>query len=187
MDYIPEEQEENWLDKPITSKIKLNGETLILGIILLIAIFSRLYILGARVMSHDEINHVYFAYQFYQGGAYVHNPITHGPFQFHLLEWSYFLFNDSDFSARLPAAFFSIITVALLFNFRRYLGKSGAITAALLFVISPFMLYYGRYARNESIAIFLTIATLWATLRYLDTGENKYIYISAALTALHYT
>ena len=102
MEMVPEEHQETWLDKPITSKIKLTGETIIILIILLVAIASRLYILGARVMSHDEINHVYFAYQFYQGGKYVHNPITHGPLQFHLLEFSYFLFNDSDFSARIP-------------------------------------------------------------------------------------
>lgn len=182
-----EEAQERWLDQPILAKINFTRETFIFILILLAAVASRLYILGARVMSHDEINHVYFAYQWYQGGNYAHNPLTHGPLQFHLLEWSYFLFNDSDFTARIPAAFFSIITVAFVFKYRRYLGKAGTFAAAFFFVISPFMLYYGRYARNESIAIFFTLATLWATLRFLDTGKNKYIYLAAAFTALHYT
>ncbi|MEJ2758987.1 MAG: glycosyltransferase family 39 protein, partial [Anaerolineales bacterium] len=123
----------------------------------------------------------------FTGGDYVHNPVTHGPLQFHLLEFSYFLFNASDFSARIPAAFFSIISILFIWKYKRYLGKYGAIAASALFVISPYMLYYGRYARNESIAIFFTLATAWAVLRYLDTGENKYLYLTAAFTALHFT
>lgn len=158
---------------------------IILGLAFL-AIFSRLFMLGERVMSHDEINHVYFAYQFFKGGEYVHNPITHGPFQFHLLEWTYFIFGISDFSARIPAAFFSIITILFILNFQRYLGRIGALAASLLFIVSPYMLYYGRYARNEAIAIFFSIATAWAVLRYLDNGKNKYLYITAAMTALHF-
>jgi len=186
MDNVLENKEKNWLDTPITSKFTFSRQTLILVIIFAIAIFSRVYLLGARVMSHDEINHVYFAYQFYNGGEYVHNPITHGPLQFHLLELSYFLFNVSDFSARLPAAFFSLISIAFIWKFKRYLGKIGAITAAILFTISPYMLYYGRYARNEAIAIFFCLATTWAVLRFLDNGKNKYLYFSAGFTALHF-
>ena len=179
-----EKDSKNWLDTPL--KKKFNRQTLILLIIFAVAIFSRLYLLGNRVMSHDEINHVYFAYQFYNGGEYVHNPITHGPLQFHLLELSYFLFNVSDFSARIPAAFFSLISIAFIWKFRRYLGKTGAIAATVLFTISPYMLYYGRYARNEAIAIFFSLATTWAVLRFLDKGENKYLYLTAAFTALHF-
>lgn len=184
MDNVIEKDSKTWLDIPL--KINFNRQTVILLIILAAAVFSRLYLLGTRVMSHDEINHVYFAYQFYNGGEYVHNPITHGPLQFHLLELSYFLFNVSDFSARIPAAFFSLITIAFVWKFRRYLGKTGAIAATILFTISPYMLYYGRYARNESIAIFFSLATAWAVLRFLDKGDNKYLYLSAAFTALHF-
>ena len=186
MNKMIETDSKNWLDIPIKTSLKLNKQTAVFILIFVIAVVSRLYMLGERVMSHDEINHVYFAYQFYKGGEYVHNPITHGPLQFHLLELSYFLFNASDFSARLPAAFFSLITILFIWKFRRYLGNLGAIAAAGLFTISPFMLYYGRYARNESIAIFFTLATVWTVLRYLENGENKYLYLTAAFTALHF-
>jgi predicted membrane-bound mannosyltransferase/DNA-binding beta-propeller fold protein YncE len=186
MDNAIGKENKNWLDTPLSSKINLNKNTSVFLIIFIVAIISRFYLLGLRVMSHDEINHVYFAYQFYNGGEYVHNPITHGPLQFHLLELSYFLFNASDFSARLPAAFFSLITILFTWKFKRYLGKTGAIAAAALFTISPFMLYYGRYARNEAIAVFFSLATAWAVLRYLDNGENKFFYLTAGLTALHF-
>lgn len=184
---MPQQNDERWLDKPLKSIIPFRIETLIFIAVLIAAVITRLYILGARVMSHDEINHVYFAYTFFKGGDYVHNPITHGPLQFHLLELSYFLFNANDFTARIPAAFFSIITILFIWKYKRYLGRYGAIAASVMFLISPYMLYYGRYARNESIAIFFTVATAWAILRYLDSGANKYLYITAALTALHFT
>ncbi|MCB2179969.1 TIGR03663 family protein [bacterium] len=187
MENISQQEKNNWLDKPIKSIIPFNTQTLIFIGVLILAIFTRLYLLGARVMSHDEINHVYFAYNFFKGGDYVHNPVTHGPLQFHLLELSYFLFNASDFSARIPAAFFSIISILFIWKYKRYLGRYGAIAASILFVISPYMLYYGRYARNEAIAIFFSLATAWSILRYLDTGKNKYIYLTAAFTSLHFT
>ena len=170
----------------LSSPFIINKKTVLLLLIAVLAVVSRLYILGERVMSHDEINHVYFAYNFFKGGEYVHNPITHGPLQFHLLELSYFLFGASDFTARIPAAFFSVLTIIFIWRFKRYLGETGAIAASVLYLISPYMLYYGRYARNEAIAIFFTVATLWAVLRFLDNGDKKYLYLTAAFTALHF-
>jgi DNA-binding beta-propeller fold protein YncE len=48
------------------------------------------------------------------------------------------------------------------------------------------MRYYGRHARNEAIAIFFTVATVGAVLRYLDTGHNRFMYYSAGFAALHF-
>ena len=84
-------------------------------------------------MSHDEVNHVVPSYDLYQGRGYRHDPVTHGPFQFHIVALSYFLFGDNDFSSRIPAATFSVAAIAfVLFAFRRYLGRSGALIAGLL-------------------------------------------------------
>jgi len=177
----------NWLNKPLSGIFKPNLETLIFFIIIALAIFSRLYNLGERVMSHDEINHVYFAWQFYDGTEYVHHPLSHGPFQFHLNAFFYFLFGDNDFTARLHAAVFSIATVIFLWNYRRYLGKTGTLATAVLYLISPFMLFYGRYARNDVIAVFFGLVTVWAVLRYLDTGKSRYLYIFSAACAFHFT
>ena len=63
-----------------------------------------LTLLGERVMSHDEVNHVWPSYDFFKGKGYAHNPVTHGPFQFHVVALSYFLFGDNDFPSRIPAA-----------------------------------------------------------------------------------
>lgn len=179
--------QDSWLDRPLFSAIRFDWEKIVFALILILALLSRFSELGTRVMSHDETSHVYFSWQLYRGQGYGHSPITHGPLQFHLIALSYFLFGDSDFSGRAPAALFSVAAIAFLWAFRRYLGRVGAIVAAGLFLISPYMMYYGRYARNEAFVGLFGLMTLWAILRYLDRGETKHLYFLAAATALHFT
>lgn len=178
-------EQASWLDRSILYLSRVNPEVLLLAVIMLTAVFSRLFILGARVMSHDEINHVYFAWTYFNGSEYIHHALSHGPFQFHILYLSYFLLGVSDFSARIPAALFSIAAVYLAWKFRRYIGRAGGLAAAALFVISPFLLYYGRYARNEAFVVVWGLAMLWSLLRYLETGENKHLYTLAVIISLH--
>ena len=179
----------SWLDRPLSSYLpKWNLETLLVIVILLMTVGSRFYDVGLRVMSHDEVNHVVPSWDLYQGRGYRHDPVTHGPLQFHLVALSYFILGDSDFSARLPALLFSIATVAVvLFGFRRYLGRSGALIAGLLFMISPYILFYGRYTRNEAFVALLGVLILYATLRYLDRGDHFSMYLLTAATALNFT
>jgi len=180
--------ESSWLDRPISFLIKPKLETLIVATILVLAIISRFYHVDLRVMSHDEVNHVVPSYDLYQGRGYRHDPVTHGPLQFHLIALSFFLLGDSDLSARVPAALFSIAAVAfVLFAYKRYLGRTGALIAGFLLLISPFMLYYGRYARNEGIIEFLAVVTLFALLRYLDEGSVSSLYLLTLAVVLHFT
>ena len=176
---------DSWLDKPVFSWWPaFTIEILIIVLILSLTIFTRFYDLGARTMSHDEINHVVPAYTF---GNYVYDPVTHGPFQFHALAFSYFMFGDSDFSARIPAALFGIAIVAFaIFAWRRYLGRVGALIAGLLFMISPYILFYSRYTRNEVFIVFWGMVMLWLMLCYLEDGRHKWLYWLVFITAMHY-
>src|SRR5690606_15629881 len=132
----------------------------------------------------DEINHVVPAYTF---GNYVYDPVTHGPFQFHALAFSYFMFGDSDFSARVPAALFGLAIVTFaLFAWRRYLGRVGALIAGTLFLISPYILFYSRYTRNEVFIVFWGLVMLWLMLRYLEDGKHIWLYWLVLVTAMHY-
>lgn len=167
--------------------IKINiFHFLVLTIILLTA-FTRLYGLGDRVMSHDEVNHVVPSYDLFTGRGYRHDPVTHGPLQFHLMALSYFLFGDNDFSSRLPHALFSIATVGfVMIYFKRYLGKIGAIAAGVFFAISPFMMFYGRYARNDAICAFLSVVAIYGLLRFLETGSKRYLLEFTAALSLNF-
>lgn len=163
-DTTHQEEQDKWLDRPLLGGLTIKWTAAIFFGIIIIAIFSRFYMLGTRVMSHDETSHVYFSWLLDQGRGYSHDPVTHGPLQFHLIALSYFLFGDSDFSARLPHAVASILTVLFMWNYRRYLGRVGWVVAAVLMVISPYMLYYGRYARNEALVVLFGLISIWAIL-----------------------
>jgi uncharacterized protein (TIGR03663 family) len=183
-----DQEKRSWLDRPLFPALPwLTNEILIFVLIVALTILSRFYNLGARVMSHDESLHTYFSWLLYTSGNYQHNPMMHGPLQFHLLALTYFLFGATDFTARLPHAISSILTVILLWKWRRYLGRPGTLIAAALVLISPYMLYYGRYARNEAFVGLFGVMTLYAILRYLETGKAKYIYLLTLGTVLHFT
>jgi len=177
-----------WLQKPIHPSLPaVTNEIILFTGIILLAIVTRFYDLGTRVMSHDESLHTYFSWLLYKGQGYQHNPMMHGPYQFHVIALSYFLFGVSDFTARIPSVFFSLATVWMVWYWRRYLGNWGMIVAAFLMVISPYMLFYGRYVRNESFVGFSGIVLLYAILRYLESAEKKYLYLITLATLLHFT
>jgi len=181
------DEKRTWLDRtPISAFPWLTVEALIFGLILLLAVVTRFYDLGTRAMSHDESLHTYFSYQLYQGQGYQHNPMMHGPLQFHLIALSYFLFGSSDFVARIPAATFSILGIAAIWIWRRYLGRSGALVAALMAVISPLLLYYARYTREDSYVSLSLFVMLYSILRYFETGKPKYVYLIAGSLIIHY-
>jgi uncharacterized protein (TIGR03663 family) len=181
------ENRSSWLDRPVLSALTLNWEKIIFVLILILAFVSRFDGLGNRVMSHDETSHVYFSWLYEQGNGYTHDPVTHGPLQFHLVALSYFMFGDNDFTARIPAATFSVATVFFAWYFRRFLGRAGALIAASLLLISPYMLYYGRYVRNEAFVGLFGLVTLWSMLRYLESGEKRYLFWLTTAIVLHFT
>lgn len=177
----------SWLERPIHPGLPaITNEVAIFAIIILVAFLSRFYNLGARVMSHDESLHTYFSWLLYKGDGYQHNPMMHGPLQFHLIALSYFLFGPNDFTARIPAALFNIATISLAWYWRRYLGKTGGLIAGILMVISPIMLFYGRYVREDPYAIFSGVLMLYTVLRYFETGNYKYLYLLAVTLLLHF-
>ncbi len=177
------------LEKPLMDNLKkINLYHVLVILIIILTIVSRLTNLGVRVMSHDEVNHVVPAFDLFSGRGYRHDPVTHGPFQFPLMALSYFLFGDNDFTSRLPHALFSIATVVfILIFYKKYLGKYGVIAASVFFMISPFMLFYGRYARNDAICAFWGVATFYVLLRFFETGLSEYLFLLAVLLSLNFS
>ncbi|WP_322508461.1 glycosyltransferase family 39 protein, partial [Anaerolinea sp.] len=179
---------QHWLDRPIFSPTTpIRVETILVTLILILTILSRFVMLGERVMSHDEVNHVWPSHDLFMGRGYAHNPVTHGPFQFHIVALTYFLFGDNDFTSRVPAALFSTAAVAfVLFGYRRYLGRTGALIAGLLFLISPYMMFYGRYTRNEGFIELYGVVMLFAVLRHMEKGDKLSLYLLTASIVMHF-
>jgi DNA-binding beta-propeller fold protein YncE len=185
---MPISEKPSILDIPLKRWFPLNVETMLVVLLIAVAIVSRFYDLGARTMSHDEINHVVPSYSLYTGNGFKVDPMSHGPVQFHMMALSYALFGDNDFTARIPAAALNIASILVaLFAFRRYLGRIGALVAGALIIISPLMLFYARYTRNEAYIVFWGLLTIYAILRYLEKGETWVLFLFTAVNALHFT
>jgi predicted membrane-bound mannosyltransferase/DNA-binding beta-propeller fold protein YncE len=175
-----------WMNQWVQSKPWRRIEIIIAAIILVLALITRFYNLEARVMSHDESEHTYFAWTFAENGHYQHTPITHGPLQFHLLALTYKLFGDTDATSRFPAALSGVIAIAMLFYFKRWLGRWGAIAAMALMLVSPYMLFYTRYVRNEPLILPVALLMFFSTFRYFETRQNRWLFLLAGSLTLHY-
>jgi uncharacterized protein (TIGR03663 family) len=153
-------------------------------LLLTVAAATRLWDVGARTMSHDEALHAYYSWQLYAGQGYIHNPVTHGPFLFHATALIYALFGASDATARLAPALFGVALVGLPYLLRRWLGRLGALFSGVMLLISPAMLFYGRYIRHDLPVLVWTLLMVIALYQFIATRNRGWFWVGALATAL---
>ena len=169
---------------PTIPRVRLSWEAALFAGLALAALGLRLWELDGRTMHYDESLHVHYAWKLAIGDGYSHSPWMHGPFQVHLAASIFKLFSDSDFTARLGYALFGSALVALPYFLRTYLGRIGAVVTSVLLALSPSMLYFSRFGRNEILMAFWAVALLILMWRYLNEGKNRYLYLASAVLAL---
>lgn len=89
---------------------------------------------------------------------------------YYLLIWSTdILFGHSEWALRFPSALFNTLTVPLVYALaRRLFGRGSAPRlAALLFAVSPLMVYYSQEARMYSLLVFEAVLTGYLLLNIL--------------------
>ena len=168
----------------VVSRVRPSTDMAIFAGLALLALGLRLWELDGRTMHYDEAIHVNYAWRMATGDGFSHSPWMHGPLQIHLTAFIYTLFSDSDFTARLTYVLFGSALVFLPFFLRTYLGRTGAIVTAVLLTLSPAMLYFSRFGRNEILMSFFALALLILMWRYLNEGKNRYLYMASAVLAL---
>ena len=152
-------------------------------LVVLTALAMRLWELDFRAMHYDEAIHVHFAWKLASGKEFIHSPWMHGPFQVELTALIFRLFGDTDFTARVGYVAFGTGLVALPYFLRDHIGKAGALFAAIMLTLSPSLLYFSRFGRNDIIMAFWATALLIVMWRYVHEGRNRYLYIASALLA----
>ena len=157
-----------------------------LGFALLLpaALALRLWELTGRAMHYDEAIHLYYAWQLSNFEEYIHSPWMHGPFQIELTAGLLLLLGDNDFVARLGYALFGAALAGLPWLLRRPLGQSGALLTGIMLAVSPTLLYFSRFGRNDILMAFLTAALFILMWRYFRERRNRYLYLAAAALAL---
>src|SRR3712207_4585820 len=84
------------LDSPTPSvPLNIQWEPLVFLGLMALGFALRIYELGYRAYHHDESLHAVYSWYLYVGRGYTHDPMMHGPFQFHFNALMYFLFGDN--------------------------------------------------------------------------------------------
>ena len=173
-----------FLDSSLLGNVRANWETIAWAAILIVAIVSRFYALGARGMSHDESLHALYSLDLYRSGSYQHSPMMHGPFLFHANAFIYFLFGVSDATARVMPALAGIGTIIAAWFYRRWLGRTGALLTALFLLLSPSLLFHSRYIRNDIYIVFFAMMWIYGMFRYIEDRKMKWLYLTVTAMAL---
>lgn len=152
-----------------------------------IAIVSRIWDIGNRGIHHDESLHAVYSNNLYKGTGYTHDPMMHGPLQFHLIGAMYWLFGATDATARLASAFCGIFVVMSPFFLRRQMGRLTALICSFLLLISPSILYFSRMAREDAIFSGMEMIMLVGLWRFISMRRPADFYIFCAGLALMFT
>lgn len=175
------------------------------GVILLGAIL-RFWGLGDKPLHHDESLHAYYSLQLmhnlenwagcFNPGAscYQYNPLLHGPFQFHAIATVYKISQIlgapdngvNTTTVRIAAATLGTVIVGLPYFLRDYLGKAGAWLACFLLAVSPSMVYFSRFAREDIYMACFTLLLVVGTARYLRDRKLGWLVVAALGFALSY-
>ncbi len=171
-------------DKPDVKKslfARINAETALYGVLLLVSLALRLVDLDARPMSGAEAARALGAWHLAQGRppASVGSPLlTNGT------ALLFFLFGASDFTARLLPALIGAAMAVVPYFWRERLGRGGALVAAALLAVSPLALFASRSLGPEALAAAFGLGLATALARFADTGAPRALYASAALLGL---
>jgi uncharacterized protein (TIGR03663 family) len=175
------------------------------GVILLGAIL-RFWGLGDKPLHHDESLHAYFSMQLMHNmeswitcfdpgvTCYRYDPLLHGPFQFHFIALVYKISQlvgapDNGINTttvRILAATLGTVIVGLPYFLRDYLGKVGAWLACFFLAVSPSMVYFSRFAREDIYMACFTLLLVVGLARYIRSRKMRWLVIAALAFSFSY-
>ncbi len=130
----------------------------LLASIFFICCLLRLMNLEWKAIMHDEGLFVYYThFQLYESWSYQYLPILHGPAMLHLQALIFHLFGSTTFTMRLGCALLGIGGFFWIYGLRPWLGRVGTWIALAFYTVSPGILYYQRFFRNDALYLFTTL------------------------------
>lgn len=168
----------NAFEKRTIRKAKVKRKTLILGLILFFAFFSRLYRLHQPDKHYfDEVYHAFTAQEMVKGNKaaweWWNRPPegfayewTHPPLAKLLMASGILIFGNQPFGWRLPAVVFGTGTIFLIFLLAKKLfNEEIALLAALLASFDGLLLVMSRIGMSDIYFLFFLLATIYLALK----------------------
>lgn len=151
--------------------MKLVRTELIVGLILLLSLFLRIYDLDGESIWLDEGYSVGFAHVNPFQIIKIHAVSAPGPppLYFIILHYWVTLFGDSEFSIRFPSALFGALATLLIYKVGNLIfGQDVGMLSAFLLALSSFHIRYSQEARMYSLMALLTLLSMYFFLKILE-------------------
>ncbi|MEO5720914.1 MAG: flippase activity-associated protein Agl23 [Chthoniobacterales bacterium] len=146
-------------------------------VIIGVAAFLRLLLLGMKPAHFDEGINGWFVDQMTKNGFYNYDPTNyHGPFHFYVLFLAQTLFGRNVWALRIPVVLASISCVWLTFKFEPFVGRTIARLAALAMAVSPAFVFYGRYSIHEVWMQLFSMLFILGGLGLWRVGSARYLW-----------
>ncbi len=156
---------------------------LLLGLVLLVGLFLRLYNLDFKSLWFDEADVVLSSTSISDASKILdyHNPILF--YRIFIFYWRHLSPYANEWLLRLPSVIFALGAIILIYKltFILFGNKQVALISALLLCISPLHVYYSQEATCYSLIAFLSLATAYC---FFNLPKRRGIYFSLYV-ALH--
>ncbi len=147
----------------------------------LAALFVRLLLLDYPPLSTPEAMQAVASWHWVNGTP---DSFTGSPLLFGGNALLFALFGATDFAARVIPAVFGSALVLLPALLRRELGRTGALVASLLLLLSPSLVFFSRQVDGVVIGVTCALAALAWVWRYVADRVSRDLNLAAVAAAL---
>lgn len=157
--------------------------TAILLIVVLFVFAARFWSVGEKPFHHDESMFAERAYLLRTTGDYNYEPMLHGPFLEDVSAVIFLLLGDSDATARLWSAVAGTLLLLAVWRLRDRLGNLAACLAVVFLAVSPTLLFYSRFNRNDVPFTLAALVFVLCMVRFLQQTRLLYWFLSLLAVA----
>lgn len=150
------------------------------------AVLSRFLFLDEKPFHHDESLHAYYSNRVAQGQPHEYSALLHGPVLYYLTGAFMAAFGASEYLARVPAALCNVALVLLPLLWTRFIGRPAAAALSILLLLSPTLMYFGRFLREDAFNSLWIVGCLSSFCAYLVSQRPRYAILASAFLALQF-
>jgi mannosyltransferase len=145
-------------------------------VLALVAFLLRAPYLDTQSLWRDEVDVIRFAnWPLSQLAQSLMTSGHNGPFYYLVMRGWLRLAGNSEFALRYLSLCFGVLAVPLIYRAGRWLvGKRGAMMAATLIAISPYLVWYSQDAKMYTLVTALTLLALTCQIEALTSGRLRW-------------
>ncbi len=139
-------------------------EWVIYGALIVAGLVLRWLLLDMRPYHHDESLHGMYGRYFYDfpnSNYYKYDPMLHGPMLYNCMRFIYAMFGDSLWAARTPVCIMGTLFMFVPLLYRRHLAQAATLVLTGAIALSPTMIYWSRFLREDYWVISGMLLTLF--------------------------